>query len=64
MTSHTRDITALRGVSGILVTPYDAAGAVRPDALRPIIDRLEADKASKAKSVDTAALLGELDAVE
>lgn len=30
---------ALRGISGILVTPYDAAGEVAPDRLAPIIDR-------------------------
>jgi len=30
--------TALTGISGILVTPYDAAGEVAPDRLAPIID--------------------------
>lgn len=30
---------ALRGISGILVTPYDAAGEIAPDRLAPIIDR-------------------------
>ena len=31
--------TALRGISGILVTPYDDAGDVAPHKLIPIIDR-------------------------
>ncbi|MDO6730539.1 dihydrodipicolinate synthase family protein [Marinovum sp. 2_MG-2023] len=31
--------TALRGISGILVTPYDDAGDVAPQKLTPIIDR-------------------------
>ncbi|MDW4499738.1 dihydrodipicolinate synthase family protein [Sulfitobacter sp. D35] len=31
--------TALRGISGILVTPYDAAGEIAPGRLAPIIDR-------------------------
>lgn len=31
--------TALAGISGILVTPYDAAGDVAPSKLSPIIDR-------------------------
>ncbi len=31
--------TALRGISGILVTPYDEAGDVAPMRLAPIIDR-------------------------
>ncbi|MGY3670836.1 dihydrodipicolinate synthase family protein (plasmid) [Marinovum sp. KMM 9989] len=31
--------TALRGISGILVTPYDGAGDVAPHRLAPIIDR-------------------------
>ncbi len=31
--------TALRGISGILVTPYDDAGDVAPQKLAPIIDR-------------------------
>lgn len=43
-------------------TPAEKTALRGSAALRPIIDRLEADKASKAKSVDTAALLGELDA--
>lgn len=30
---------ALTGISGILVTPYDSAGEVAPDRLRPILDR-------------------------
>jgi 4-hydroxy-tetrahydrodipicolinate synthase len=30
---------ALSGISGILVTPYDAAGEIAPDRLAPIIDR-------------------------
>lgn len=30
---------ALHGISGILVTPYDAAGEIAPDRLVPIIDR-------------------------
>lgn len=30
---------ALTGISGILVTPYDAAGDVAPDRLAPILDR-------------------------
>lgn len=31
--------TALAGVSGILVTPYDNAGIIAPDRLSPILDR-------------------------
>ncbi|WP_282602913.1 dihydrodipicolinate synthase family protein [Paracoccus sp. PARArs4] len=31
--------TALTGISGILVTPYDDAGEIAPDRLQPIIDR-------------------------
>jgi 4-hydroxy-tetrahydrodipicolinate synthase len=31
--------TALTGISGILVTPYDARGDIAPDRLAPIIDR-------------------------
>lgn len=31
--------TALRGISGILVTPYDDAGDIAPAKLAPIIDR-------------------------
>ncbi|MBS1302671.1 dihydrodipicolinate synthase family protein [Loktanella sp. SALINAS62] len=31
--------TALRGISGILVTPYDDAGDIAPDKLESIIDR-------------------------
>jgi 4-hydroxy-tetrahydrodipicolinate synthase len=31
--------TALTGISGILVTPYDAAGDIAPALLSPIIDR-------------------------
>lgn len=31
--------TALSGISGILVTPYDAAGKIAPARLAPIIDR-------------------------
>ncbi|KAA2314925.1 dihydrodipicolinate synthase family protein [Pseudooceanicola sediminis] len=31
--------TALSGISGILVTPYDDAGDIAPGKLRPIIDR-------------------------
>ena len=31
--------TALRGISGILVTPYDDAGEVAPARLAPILDR-------------------------
>ena len=31
--------TALTGISGILVTPYDSAGEIAPDKLAPIIDR-------------------------
>ena len=31
--------TALSGISGILVTPYDEAGDIAPDRLRPILDR-------------------------
>ncbi|WP_370194612.1 MULTISPECIES: dihydrodipicolinate synthase family protein [Aurantimonas] len=31
--------TALAGISGILVTPYDAAGDVAPSKLAPILDR-------------------------
>jgi len=30
---------ALSGISGILVTPYDAGGEIAPDRLAPIIDR-------------------------
>ena len=30
---------ALTGISGILVTPYDAAGEVAPARLAPILDR-------------------------
>ncbi|WP_417724221.1 dihydrodipicolinate synthase family protein [Salipiger sp.] len=30
---------ALRGISGILVTPYDATGEIAPEKLGPIIDR-------------------------
>lgn len=30
---------ALRGVSGILVTPFDEAGDIAPDRLRPIVER-------------------------
>ena len=30
---------ALKGISGILVTPYDDAGAIAPDRLAPILDR-------------------------
>ena len=30
---------ALTGISGILVTPYDAAGEIAPDRLAPILDR-------------------------
>lgn len=30
---------ALAGISGILVTPYDAAGEIAPEKLAPIIDR-------------------------
>lgn len=30
---------ALTGISGILVTPYDAAGEVAPDRLAPVLDR-------------------------
>ncbi|GGE58536.1 dihydrodipicolinate synthase family protein [Actibacterium pelagium] len=30
---------ALKGVSGILVTPFDAAGDIAPDLQKPIIDR-------------------------
>lgn len=30
---------ALTGVSGILVTPFDAGGAIAPDRLAPIVDR-------------------------
>ncbi|MFC0408950.1 dihydrodipicolinate synthase family protein [Roseomonas elaeocarpi] len=33
---------ALRGISGILVTPYDREGNINPQALRPIIDRATA----------------------
>jgi 4-hydroxy-tetrahydrodipicolinate synthase len=32
-------LTALRGISGILVTPYDRDGAIAPAALEPIIAR-------------------------
>ena len=31
--------TALTGISGILVTPYDENGEIAPDKLRPILDR-------------------------
>lgn len=31
--------TALRGISGILVTPYDDAGEIAPERLAPILDR-------------------------
>ena len=31
--------TALAGISGILVTPYDEAGEIAPDKLAPILDR-------------------------
>jgi 4-hydroxy-tetrahydrodipicolinate synthase len=31
--------SALTGISGILVTPYDAEGEIAPDRLAPIIDR-------------------------
>lgn len=31
--------TALAGISGILVTPYDATGEIAPDRLAPILDR-------------------------
>ncbi|SMX50448.1 dihydrodipicolinate synthase family protein [Maliponia aquimaris] len=31
--------TALRGVSGILVTPFDAAGEIAPERQKPIVDR-------------------------
>ena len=31
--------TALRGVSGILVTPFDAGGDIAPDLQRPVVDR-------------------------
>ena len=31
--------TALRGISGILVTPYDDRGEIAPEKLSPIIDR-------------------------
>ena len=34
-----RDISALMGVSGILVTPYDATAEIAPKILQPIIDR-------------------------
>ena len=30
---------ALTGVSGILVTPFDAAGDIAPDLQRPVVDR-------------------------
>ncbi|WP_333830733.1 dihydrodipicolinate synthase family protein [Pararhodobacter sp.] len=30
---------ALSGISGILVTPYDAAGGIAPEKLAPVIDR-------------------------
>jgi len=30
---------ALSGISGILVTPYDAAGEIAPEKLKPILDR-------------------------
>ncbi|WP_245999258.1 dihydrodipicolinate synthase family protein [Paracoccus methylarcula] len=36
----TKDLDqALTGISGILVTPYDADGEIAPDRLPPIIDR-------------------------
>src|SRR6056297_4019923 len=31
--------TALAGISGILVTPYDDKGDIAPDKLAPILDR-------------------------
>ena len=31
--------TALAGISGILVTPYDDAGEIAPARLAPILDR-------------------------
>ncbi len=37
--AQSRDIAALMGVSGILVTPYDATGEIAPKTLQPIIDR-------------------------
>lgn len=39
MSQKTSDITALKGVSGILVTPYDSDGHIAPDRLSPIIAR-------------------------
>ena len=36
----THDLSkALTGISGILVTPYDAGGEIAPRKLTPIIDR-------------------------
>ncbi|MGP6087942.1 dihydrodipicolinate synthase family protein [Antarctobacter jejuensis] len=31
--------SALRGVSGILVTPFDQSGEIAPDLLKPVVDR-------------------------
>ena len=39
MSHSTADIAALRGVSGILVTPYDSDGHIAPARLAPIITR-------------------------
>ena len=40
MTDKTKALVAtLTGISGILVTPYDAAGEIAPERLVPIIDR-------------------------
>ena len=40
MTDKTKALeAALTGISGILVTPYDAAGEIAPERLVPIIDR-------------------------
>ena len=40
MTDKTKALAAaLTGISGILVTPYDAQGEIAPDRLPPIIDR-------------------------
>ena len=39
MSHPTANIAALRGVSGILVTPYDNEGHIAPDRLTPIITR-------------------------
>lgn len=39
-------ISALQGVSGILVTPYDANGEIAPKVLKPIIDRTVAARIS------------------